>query len=163
MSNEFRITNAFNPDLFTKEQAKAIFSVRLHKFNRLFSEIKEQPNANVPQEHLLILGERGTGKTTLLRRLHDEIEDDIELSWILPVRLNEEEYGITKLFKLWETLAELLEDKYKDFAGVHKKIDNYYLLNTPETDVFEKYAFHCIFDIVEEKQKKIIFSHSLRE
>ena len=45
-----------------------------------------------PEQHFLIEGKRGMGKTTLLLRLSYEIENDAKLSeWLIPLVFNEED------------------------------------------------------------------------
>ena len=55
-----------------------------------------------PEQHFLIEGQRGTGKTTLLLRLSYEVENDAALNtWLIPVVLKEEVYyRVTHLFNL---------------------------------------------------------------
>src|SRR5690606_39177763 len=64
----------------------------------------------VPQHHLII-GQRGMGKTTLLRRLRYAIEDDPELDarW-LPLVFPEEQYNVASLSDFWLNCVDALAD-----------------------------------------------------
>jgi Cdc6-like AAA superfamily ATPase len=65
------------------------FVVRRKTFRQLFREIK-RANMKYPEQHFLIEGQRGMGKTTLLLRLSYEIENDEVLNcWLIPVVLKE--------------------------------------------------------------------------
>lgn len=89
------------------------FVVRTKIFQTIFSEIKSS-TSDKPEQNYLLIGQRGAGKTTLLFRLKYAIEDDVKLKvWLLPVILPEEQYNITELFNLWESVAEYMEDIYK--------------------------------------------------
>jgi hypothetical protein len=64
--------------------------------------------------HRLIVGQRGMGKTSLLRRLQIGIRDDPELRVeLLPLTFREEQYNVRSLDRFWrncgEALAEWLE------------------------------------------------------
>ena len=78
--------------------------------------------------HRLILGQRGMGKTSLLRRLQIGIRDDPELTTkLLPLTFREEQYNVRSLDRFWhncgEALAEWLEVS-GDQAGANE-LDRY--------------------------------------
>lgn len=114
-TDKTRIAAIYNPQNQTKTQLIESFVVRQKLFHKLFKAIKEA-KMEVPEQHYLIQGRRGMGKTTLLLRIAYEIENDPVLnSWLIPVIFNEEEYGIRRLFKLWERIMELLEQRNPEF------------------------------------------------
>lgn len=149
------VAHVYNPDNQTKEGLIDSFVVRLGMFQKIYKEI-EEADMKHPEQHLLIEGKRGMGKTTLLWRLAYEIENDSKLnSWLLPIVFNEEEYGISKLFKLWERIAELLEDKSDEFYGLFQEMDDRFE-NYESTEAYEYDAFALLSKRLEEKGKKII-------
>jgi predicted NACHT family NTPase len=108
---KFSVAHIYNPDNQTKEQLIDSFVVRLPAFQRIYQEIKVEKE-RFPVQHYVIEGKRGMGKTSFLLRLAYEIENDPGWNtWLLPLVFNEEEYRIRKLYKLWERIAELLEDR----------------------------------------------------
>ncbi len=149
------IASIYNPDLLTKEQLIASFVVRLNKFKKLFADIKEAKMEH-PEQPILIVGLRGMGKTTLLLRLSYEVENDPDLNaWLLPLVFNEEEYGITKLFKLWETIAQYLEKKDSRFAGLFDRMDKEY--ERLKNDLkYEQAAFDLLLDALHQQGKKLL-------
>lgn len=103
-----------------KERLVDGFVVRLKVFNNILNEIKLS-SSDKPEQNYLIIGQRGAGKTTLLYRLKYAIEDDHSLSQaIIPIIFNEEQYHLSDLFSLWESVAEGLED-INGFEGVLQK------------------------------------------
>lgn len=110
-----RVAAIYNPQNQSKEELIENFVVRQNTFQRLFKAIKEA-KMEVPEQHYLILGRRGMGKTTLLLRLAYEIENDPALNgWLIPLVFNEEEYGIRRLFNFWERIMGLLEQRLPEF------------------------------------------------
>jgi hypothetical protein len=88
---------------------------RLPLLERLLDDIRRENERTAPQHHLLI-GQRGTGKTTLLCRLAYAIADDPSLApnW-QPVTFPEEQYNVTDLTSFWincvDALGDLLESQ----------------------------------------------------
>ncbi len=145
----------YNPDNQTKEQLIESFVVRQKTFQRLFADIKEA-KMNSPEQHYLIEGKRGMGKTTLLLRLGYEIENDENLSpWLIPVVFNEEEYSIRKLYKLWERIAMLLEEKNQKFIGLYDEMDSSFP-NYSSDEEYEYAIFNLLNVRLEEAGKKLI-------
>ena len=147
----------YNPDNQTKDQLIEGFVVRLKTFHKLFSEIKKSP-MNSPEQHYLVEGKRGMGKTTLLLRLSYEIENDDELnSWLIPIRFNEEEYSIRRLYKLWEKIAELLEEKEENFRGLFQEMDESF--DKYDSDRDYEYGIQSLLEkrLTEHHKKLILF------
>jgi len=155
MSKMPLIASIYNPQNQTKERLVDSFVVRLKTFSKLFKEI-EEAKMEVPEQHHLIIGKRGLGKTTLLLRLAYEVEQTSTLNnWLIPVVFNEEEYGIRKLYKFWIRIAELLEEKEDLFYGLPQEMDD---LSDQYSDdaAYEKAIFEILTRCLKEHDKKII-------
>ncbi len=108
------------------------FVVRQEVFEEIFEELVEA-DYSVPNQHYIIIGQRGQGKTTLLRKLKIEVEKDKKLSkFLLPVKFSEEQYRVRQLCRFWEEVADYLQVHYEEiFDGilegmeVHIDDDNY--------------------------------------
>ncbi len=113
------VATLYNPHTQTKQQLIDGFVVRNQLFNKLFAEIKAT-EMRYPEQHLLIEGQRGMGKTTLLLRLAYEIENDAETAQrLIPIIFEEEAfYRISRLFQLWEETAKLLAQRDSFFTGL---------------------------------------------
>ena len=149
------VASIYNPDILTKEQLISSFVVRLKKFKKLFADIKSA-KMEYPEQHLLVVGLRGMGKTTLLLRLSYEVENDDELNkWLLPIVFNEEEYGVTKLFKFWEKIAEYLERKSPAYSGLFEQMDKAFNESKSITQ-YEQAAFSLLREALHKEKKKLL-------
>jgi hypothetical protein len=151
------IAYIYNPQNQSKEQLIDGFVVRLDIFKKLFKEIKDAKMER-PEQHYLIQGKRGMGKTSLLRRLSYEIENDIELNnWLMPLVFNEEEYGVSKLFQLWERVMELIWEKDNTFIYLKKEIQTL-SQKIKDNGHYERALYELLSEtLVEHKQKLILF------
>ncbi|MEM1324661.1 MAG: tetratricopeptide repeat protein [Bacteroidota bacterium] len=149
------VASIYNPDLLSKQQLIDSFVVRLKKFKKLYSDI-QSAKMEVPEQHLLLIGLRGMGKTTLLLRLSYEVENYEQLNqWLIPLVFNEEEYAISRLFKFWETIAKYLEKKDSRFIGLFDEMDELYVQSP---DRYEERAFKLLIEKLRaEKQKLLLF------
>lgn len=110
-SNSVLLYNTQNVD---SEVLKARFSIRKKEYQRIWKDI-QTGSMQSPEIHYLVQGVRGAGKTTLLSRLANEVDENEELnSWLIPILLNEEEYGILSLFTFWLRIAEKLAEQRAD-------------------------------------------------
>ncbi len=136
----------YNPNEIDKKTFLANFVVRQEIFDEIFDDIK-RTDFSVPSQHTVIIGQRGQGKTTLLRKLNIEIEEDKQLSqFMISIQFAEEQYQIRSLCSLWELIAEMLEEA-----------DDVLFSNI--VDIMEQhledkdYEFNC-FDYLEKEIKK---------
>jgi hypothetical protein len=103
-------TSIFNPALLSKEDLVRGFLGREDLLQRLLDDMRRVRQGSPPQ-HQLVMGQRGLGKTTLLRRLAFAIEDDPQLSAVwLPLVFPEEQYNVKDLADFWLNCADALSD-----------------------------------------------------
>jgi len=134
----------YNPANQTASELIENFVVRTKIFHEIFEDIKTS-EMKYPEQHYIIQGVRGQGKTTLLLRIAYEIERDENLrKRLIPIIFNEEQYNISRLFKLWETVAEYLEE-----AGDTKGLKD----QMQELDIKHDYEW-CCFQLIENALKK---------
>ena len=97
----------------SKEMLIESFVIRDKEFNSILSELKETFDQQTVS-NTLVLGQRGAGKTTLLHRLKYAVEDDLLLSQrFIPIIFNEEQYHLSDLATLWESIGQYLEDYFR--------------------------------------------------
>ena len=91
----------YNPAQLTPDELKASFVARKDTLAEMIRLIREQPRGR-PCQHMLLIGPRGMGKTTLgLRFLHAVAESsDLAAHW-QPVPFYEESYDVGNLADLW--------------------------------------------------------------
>ncbi|OQD42511.1 hypothetical protein BUL40_10340 [Croceivirga radicis] len=142
-------TTIYNPANKRKEQLINEFVVRTKEFNQIFTEITENLGQTINQ-HYLIIGQRGSGKTTLIHRVKYAIEEGNEFKNVIPITLGEEQYGISELLNLWEKIAEVLEDYYH-FNNLCIEVQDKIDAEENQSEIFEQ-----IFNRVRDKNKIII-------
>lgn len=105
----------YNPRLWNANEVRAYYVARPTLLDRIVEDLKRESTDNHPQ-HRLIVGLRGMGKSTLLRRIAVAVEDDAPLNatW-LPLSFPEEQYNVASLSDFWlnclDALSDLLESR----------------------------------------------------
>ena len=91
----------YNPGFLSPDELRRSFVVRHDDLANLVRIVRENTGSSVNQ-HVLVVGPRGMGKTTLVRRVALEIESDAELSraWY-PVLYAEESYFADTPGRFW--------------------------------------------------------------
>lgn len=128
------------------------FVVRTDIFNEIFEDIKSANNT-VPQQHYIIIGQRGQGKTTLLRKVLLEVKNSPDLSErIVPVKFSEEQYQIRSLSRLWEEVADYLQRVYPDiFPDILDKMEGHF-----DDEDYELKSFNLFEDTIIQSEKKLL-------
>ncbi len=90
----------YNPAFLTDEALIASFVARQAELARILEVIRD--NTDGSNQHLLVIGPRGIGKTTLVLRTAAEVRRDLELraAWY-PVTFGEETYQVTTPGEFW--------------------------------------------------------------
>jgi hypothetical protein len=127
-----------NPDLLSKQELIAHFVARRSLLERLMADLGHEGAT----QHHLIVGQRGMGKTTLLRRLRHAVEDDpaLDRQWI-PLTFPEEQYNISRLSDLYLNWIDALGDALEQ-RGRHaeaRKLDDA-VASLPDRDEPERAA-----------------------
>ena len=100
----------YNPHLWSDVELRAIFVVRNRELTGLLERLRKSSPDRAPQ-HVLMVGQRGMGKTTLLRRVALAVRDDPELAarWIA-LTFPEEQFTVSTLAELWSNVLDALTD-----------------------------------------------------
>jgi|26BtaG_2_1085354.scaffolds.fasta_scaffold01471_5 DNA-binding MarR family transcriptional regulator len=150
MNNSVLLYNTQNID---PHVLKAGFSIRKEEYQRIWNDIRSGTMQR-PEVHYLIQGVRGAGKTTLLSRLANEVVEDKNLNkWLIPILLNEEEYGILSLFTFWLRIAEkLAEQMPQNYSILYQRLNDLDISSLNEAEV----AWELIRESLDKYQQKII-------
>ncbi len=141
----------YNPNNLSHQELVDGFVIRKKEFQKIFKDIKNS-DMKYPEQHYIIEGQTGYGKTTLLKRLYFEIKGDKQLkSKFIPIIFPEEQYSIRRLFKLWEVTAANLEMENDEFVGLYDEMDKY-----AEVEDYEDICFKILEKKLKEKNKKLI-------
>ena len=98
-----------NPGFLADDDLIRSFCVRRHEYASIIEMLREcEKNSN---PHRLVIGPRGSGKSSLLLRVAAEIRRDPDLSKsVFPVVFAEESYGVSTADEFWlEALWRLAE------------------------------------------------------
>ncbi len=100
----------YNPQRLDDETVENLFVVRQKYFQSLIDKINKEKHNSIPQHHLFI-GQRGMGKSTLLKRI--EVELRKKDSNFIPLLFPEEQYNLSNLSEFWlnslDAMADALE------------------------------------------------------
>jgi len=101
----------YNPDWLDDDALVASFIARQSEFKFLRDELARAPREGSAQ-HYLLIGPRGTGKTTLLKRLAVAIRREDQLSdHLIALSFPEELYQVKDLADFWWAACEALGDE----------------------------------------------------
>ena len=97
----------YNPGFLTDDELVASFCVRTAEFEMLVETLRECTGASNP--HQIVIGPRGSGKTSLLLRVAAEARRDAALAALcFPVVFAEESYEVATAGEFWlECLTQL--------------------------------------------------------
>ena len=144
----------YNPAQLTSEELKASFVAREETLAELLRVTGEQVPGR-PCQHMMLIGPRGMGKTTLGLRFLYAVEDDAELSaqW-QPVAFHEESYGIGSLAEFWLASLEHLtratgDPRWADRADSLAEDEG-------DTQRLAAYALAALLDFSEASGKRLI-------
>ena len=116
----------YNPQLQSAEMAEKLFVARQKQFEFLLNKIVQEEENSIPQHHLII-GQRGMGKTTLLKRIEVELHKEHYRQRFIPLLYREEQYNVKDLADFWlntlDALADSLQsEKYPSMETMDKTI-----------------------------------------
>lgn len=102
----------FTPGRQTDDELKAAYIARTDLLQSILDDIAATRVGGIPQHHLVI-GQRGMGKTTLLRRIDVALREAPLAANFIPLSFPEEQWTIDRLSALWlnclDSLADTLE------------------------------------------------------
>ena len=144
----------YNPAQLTPEELKTSFVAREETLAEMLRVTGEQVPGR-PCQHMMLIGPRGMGKTTLGLRFLYAVEDDAELfaRW-QPVAFYEESYGIGNLAEFWlaalQHLTRATEDpRWADRADSLAEDEG-------DTERLAAYALAALLDFTEASGKRLI-------
>ncbi len=102
----------YNTQRVTDEQSRQLFVARTKLLDLILNSIASS-SKNAPPKHQLIVGQRGMGKTTLLKRIEVELRTNAKYKGYLPLLFPEEQYNLDSLTTFWlnciDAIADVLE------------------------------------------------------
>lgn len=112
----------YNPVLLSDAQFVRGFVARQDQFRKLEERLAETPSKGLAR-HYLILGQRGMGKTSLLRRLALAVRiNPVLCNRFVPLTFREEQYNVHNLGSFWgnciDSLADFFEGSGKEDLAI---------------------------------------------
>jgi tetratricopeptide (TPR) repeat protein len=121
----------YNPDWLDDNDLVRGFAARLEEFAFLRGELVRAPREGNVQ-HYLLVGLRGTGKTTMLKRLAVAIRQDDDLrDHLLALSFPEELYQVKNLSDFWWAACDALLDELDRMP--HSSVTNKLILSIERT------------------------------
>lgn len=142
----------YTPDEMSEDEFLKRFVVRLEIFQEIFDDIKSS-DYSIPNQHYIIIGQRGQGKTSLLRKIEIEVKNDNKLStFLLPIKFAEEQYQIRSLSRFWEEIADYLQSLYAEiFPTILDDMEEHF-----EDEDYKLKAFSYLENVIKKSDKKLL-------
>ena len=109
-----KVPFVFNPALLKPDELRNLFVARHAERDQILEHLRA---AGSSPQHVLVIGERGMGKTTLLLRVAYSLDEEPSLGrkW-LAVRFDEEQYNLGELTDFWLNCLEKIGEETGDQA-----------------------------------------------
>lgn len=143
----------YNPGLNSTSELEAQFVVR-HGYLQLLLDTLRENIASKSNQHLLIVGPRGTGKTMLVHRIAVALRTDTALSrQFMPVVFAEESYVISTPGEFWLEALIRLGDETQD-SEIARAAER--LKEEHDDTVLRERSLGVLIKFSQEKKKKLV-------
>ena len=144
----------YNPGQLTARELKASFIAREDSLAEMLRIVRDQADGR-PCQHMLLIGARGTGKTTLGLRFLQAVREEPDLAAVWePVPFDEESYGVTGLAEFWLAALQHVSRATGEMRWAGRADE----LNSSESDAGrrEGYALASLLDFCEQRGRRLI-------
>ncbi len=142
----------YNPSFLSDDEIIKTFAVRHTQLSLLLETIRE--NDSLSNQHALIVGPRGSGKTTLVQRVAAEIRNDEHLAtnWY-PLAFAEESYSVSNPGEFWlEALFHLARQ-----TGLERwQLTHRQLATEKDDNQLRERALSQLLDFADEHKQRIL-------
>ena len=146
----------YNPGFLSDEELVASFCVRTHEFESLIEMLRDcTGNSN---RHQIVIGPRGSGKTSLLLRIAAEVRRDADLAAsFFPVVFAEESYEVSTAGEFWlECLARLADQapQREDVPDLQRAVAD--LRTTHDDQALGERCLAAVLDFADREEKRLV-------
>lgn len=142
----------YNPAFLSREELVRSFVVREVDLELIIETVTE--NVNSSNQHLLVIGPRGMGKTMLVLRVAAYVSGDKELNsaWY-PLVFSEESYEVWTAAEFWLQAVFHLGKQTgdKNFIRLHEQLKE----ERDDRRLYER-ALACLMDFADEQKKRLL-------
>ena len=146
----------YNPGFLSVDELVAIFCVRTAEYESLIEALREcSGSANT---HQIVIGPRGSGKTSLLLRVAAEVVRDADLSArFFPVVFAEESYEVSTAGEFWLECVSRLADQAPHREGdvdLHRTFGELRTIHDDRT--LEDRCLGVLQDFADREEKRLV-------
>ena len=149
-------TRKYNPGFLTDDELVASFCVRTHEFESLIESLSACTGDS--NQHQIVIGPRGSGKTSLLLRVAAEVRRDADLAAaFFPIVFAEESYEVSTGGEFWlECLGRLADQapERKDAPDLHATLTA--LRTIPDDRTLGERCLAALLDFADRESKRLV-------
>ena len=151
-----RTARKYNPGFLTDDELVASFCIRTNEFESMVEMLRECTGSSNP--HQVVIGPRGSGKTSLLLRVAAEVRQDAELTQgFFPIVFAEESYEVATAGEFWlECLARLADQapQREDAPDLHRTLGD--LRTIRDDQVLGERCLAALLDFSDREGKRLV-------
>ena len=145
-----------NPGFLTDDELVSSFCVRTGEFESIVEMLRECTGSANP--HQIVIGPRGSGKTSLLLRVAVEVQRDIELrSGFFPIVFAEESYEVSTAGEFWLVCLSRLADQVphkEDAPNLHRTYED--LCTIQDDQILAERCIGALLDFSDREGKRLV-------
>ncbi len=150
-------TRKYNPGFLTDDELVASYCVRTTEFEMLVEVLRECTRPSNP--HQIVIGPRGSGKTSLLLRVAAEVRRDASLaSRCFPVVFSEESYEVATAGEFWlECLTNLAAQAphREEAPDLHRTVDELRAIRGDDLALADR-CLGALLDFADREGKRLV-------
>ena len=150
-------TRKYNPGFLTDDELVASYCVRTSEFEMLIEVLRECTGPSNP--HQIVIGPRGSGKTSLLLRVAAEVRRDASLaSRCFPVVFSEESYEVATAGEFWlECLTNLAAQapRREEAPDLHRTVDELRAIRGDDLALADR-CLGALLDFADREGKRLL-------
>ena len=146
----------YNPGFLTDDELVASFCIRTSEFESMVEMLRDCTGSSNP--HQIVIGPRGSGKTSLLLRVAAEVRRDAELvHGFFPIVFAEESYEVATAGEFWlECLARLADQapQREDAPDLHRTLED--LRTVRDDQTLGERCLAALLDFSDREGKRLV-------
>ena len=146
----------YNPGFLTDDELVASFCIRTSEFESMVEMLRDCTGDSNP--HQIVIGPRGSGKTSLLLRVAAEVRRDAELAHdFFPIVFAEESYEVATAGEFWlECLARLADQapQREDAPDLHRTLED--LRTVRDDQTLGERCLAALLDFSDREGKRLV-------